>query len=758
MAAKSKARTLIVRMVSTAQTGYFYTTQRLRLGPRLAAVKYDPRAKCYDGINITNLEEQSHPASRSTRTVDHSTRFLIVSIANDVDDHVLRQSLARWVHKGVDHSRKHYRFLGYTDSQIKAGKLMFFREGDNWTVQRLLESFGDLPAVYLKSGYGKYAARLGLSFSSTIQSLDIPHECAIEIPDLLAPDGSLHSDGCGMIRDTFAAQVCKQHDLPPDTTVSQVRRGGIKGLLVRYPDDAFYRHCGKDPQAQSGLMIAYRPSMFKYEGGPTVLELNSYNSPPPVARLNLQFTALLLTLGVPLDVFKRLVQDQLDLIASILTDREKALGYIGGGLDAARDDGFLRDFYSMLSAGQELSEPYMRHLLRAFQWVQYNTLREKMSLRIRESAYLFGVVDEEGVLGPDEVYVNLPSRGGVLVRDVIVTRNPCYHPGDFRKLRAVDHPLLRHHRNCIVFSATAPHSVPDTIASGDLDGDRYFVCWDPSLLPRREAPPLNRAASAMSAPAPAGHKDRQLSDMPQAAVDTFMQIRNLSDSELLGTMSNEWTQQVELTPKLADSPYCRELVPLIETALDLVKSGEDFATLKEQFETLRSRHAQTSKKPNGSQSPIQKLRDMVPQPHKEKLEGLDGLQDEALILRDEDPTRWQHHISEAMEALPRFNREFFQAIRDDKEFAENFGSASEHSKDRHTPRRADRVKQLFQSLYFGGFGGGNEDMRREQRMRASAWYYYGYTKDKPGFAWLGERYLNEIKLALKERKTGTPEV
>ncbi|KAI0771678.1 hypothetical protein BD413DRAFT_613174 [Trametes elegans] len=45
MAAKSKARTVIVRMISTAQTGYFYTAQRVRLGPRLAAVKYDPRVK-----------------------------------------------------------------------------------------------------------------------------------------------------------------------------------------------------------------------------------------------------------------------------------------------------------------------------------------------------------------------------------------------------------------------------------------------------------------------------------------------------------------------------------------------------------------------------------------------------------------------------------------------------------------------------------------------------------------------------------------
>ena len=36
-------RTIIVRLISTAQTGFFYTTQRVRQGPRLSAVKYDPR-------------------------------------------------------------------------------------------------------------------------------------------------------------------------------------------------------------------------------------------------------------------------------------------------------------------------------------------------------------------------------------------------------------------------------------------------------------------------------------------------------------------------------------------------------------------------------------------------------------------------------------------------------------------------------------------------------------------------------------------
>ena len=36
-------RTIIVRLISTAQTGYFYTTQRVRQGPKLSAVKYDPK-------------------------------------------------------------------------------------------------------------------------------------------------------------------------------------------------------------------------------------------------------------------------------------------------------------------------------------------------------------------------------------------------------------------------------------------------------------------------------------------------------------------------------------------------------------------------------------------------------------------------------------------------------------------------------------------------------------------------------------------
>jgi hypothetical protein len=40
-------------MISTAQTGYFYTTQRLRQGPSLSAVKYDPRGAPAPNSSLT---------------------------------------------------------------------------------------------------------------------------------------------------------------------------------------------------------------------------------------------------------------------------------------------------------------------------------------------------------------------------------------------------------------------------------------------------------------------------------------------------------------------------------------------------------------------------------------------------------------------------------------------------------------------------------------------------------------------------------
>jgi len=69
-----------------------------------------------------------------------------------------------------------------------------------------------------------------------------------------------------------------------------------------------------------------------------------------------------------------------------------------------------------------------------------------------------------------------------LTRKVLVTRNPCTHPGDLRLMNAVDKEELRYLSNVIVFSSKGQRPACNMMAGGDLDGDVYFVAWDRELL------------------------------------------------------------------------------------------------------------------------------------------------------------------------------------------------------------------------------------------------------------------------------------
>jgi RNA-dependent RNA polymerase len=85
---------------------------------------------------------------------------------------------------------------------------------------------------------------------------------------------------------------------PRHKLVFQSRLAGIKGLFVRIPDDDFKRIT-----EGSTAKLAYRPSMFKYDNGPLVLEINAVNKVAPgPARLNIQFIIILLSLGVKMPV------------------------------------------------------------------------------------------------------------------------------------------------------------------------------------------------------------------------------------------------------------------------------------------------------------------------------------------------------------------------------------------------------------------------------------------------------------------------
>lgn len=67
---------------------------------------------------------------------------------------------------------------------------------------------------------------------------------------------------------------------------------------------------------------------------------------------------------------------------------------------------------------------------------------------------------------------------------VLVTRDPCLHPGDFRRLKDVDIPESHHHLDdCIVISVSSDlkRSHAREMA-GELYGDEFMVIFDKDFV------------------------------------------------------------------------------------------------------------------------------------------------------------------------------------------------------------------------------------------------------------------------------------
>jgi RNA-dependent RNA polymerase len=110
---------------------------------------------------------------------------------------------------------------------------------------------------------------------------------------------------------------------------------------------------------------------------------------------------------------------------------------------------------------------------------------------------MFGIVDETGILQYGQVFCQYTElnteqlgdltreRSGrpykreeikrVVVGKIVVTKNPCHHPGDLRTFEAIDVPKLRHLVDCIVFPQQGHRPHPNEISGSDLDGNSYIL-------------------------------------------------------------------------------------------------------------------------------------------------------------------------------------------------------------------------------------------------------------------------------------------
>lgn len=61
-------------------------------------------------------------------------------------------------------------------------------------------------------------------------------------------------------------------------------------------------------------------------------------------------------------------------------------------------------------------------------------------------------------------------------------KSPGKHPGDFHNFEAIANKeiqdVIGSGKYVIFFSTKGSRSIPDEIASSDLDGDKYFITWN----------------------------------------------------------------------------------------------------------------------------------------------------------------------------------------------------------------------------------------------------------------------------------------
>jgi regulator of nonsense transcripts 1 len=187
--------------------------------------------------------------------------------------------------------------------------------------------------------------------------------------------------------------------------------------------------------------------------------------------LNDEVVLLLHTLGVSAEVFLRKQKEHFQHLQESVTEPTAAFSFLCSlnRFDLAE---------KLVLHGIERVSGALRSLV-ADEYKKMLNKREDQKCRILvpESRLVFGVCDPRGVLEEGECFLRVTDdmNGGhprtIVGCEVVVTRNPCLHPGDLRKLKAVDRPELSHLRDCIVFAVKGERPAADQMSGGDLDGD-----------------------------------------------------------------------------------------------------------------------------------------------------------------------------------------------------------------------------------------------------------------------------------------------
>jgi len=258
----------------------------------------------------------------------------------------------------------------------------------------------------------------------------------------------------------------------------------------------------------------------------------------------------------------RLQDAHLHKLMDMLTSNEKAI-------QAMRTLDLDIDMRKLQNSGLDvISDPFFRSILLVKYEDGLSDLLHKTRIPIptEQGRLLMGVVDESQRLLPGQVFIQYTDeikKGTVLVKGpVMVTKNPCFHPGDLRCFLAVDCEELRHMVDCVVFPVQGDRPQPNEMAGADLDGDLYWTTWHPDLIIQDNHQPMDFPK------VPSEQLDHQPTQ--QELIEYFC---NYVMNDRLGIIANAHLALADSEEDGIFADKCLRLAELHSEAVDFPKTG-----------------------------------------------------------------------------------------------------------------------------------------------------------------------------------------
>ncbi|CAF0708569.1 unnamed protein product [Brachionus calyciflorus] len=518
-------------------------------------------------IKIEKIQNNSSTCALYNYFGQHN--FMLVGFERNISKKIIQDFLTKPLLVIHNSKRLLFSYFGQSPSQLRKKVCVIYNTelGDR---QSLLKKFGNFDKI---KDIAKYSARVGLLLSSSKKVLELEESnIDYDLPDI-ERNGFNFTDGCGLISIKLMTEITDklnitssyEHQKYKCPSVIQIRLNGCKGVLSTWEN-------------MTERKIKLRKSLVKFEWTkkePYILGIcdDGISRPYTYGYLNKQFICILSANGIPDDVLLSKQKLYFSDMDSLLFKMDVALRYLyfWNRYDLAEKLMQIKHLNDQRCVDIRLflKEKKKKFISNQFREEDIITAgKEKKSdveglkIPIEKSLNVFGIADSSNTLMSGECFFQPTINGqSKIFHDiyVVVLKCPSYHPGDIKVLKCVDNTNLRHLYDCIVFPTNGDRPHPDEIAGSDLDGDKYFVCWDKDLVPLKTHNPTSYI----------GNKSKYESQITE---ENLVKFFSFYDASLVGLLNNLWCKWCDLEGVL--SSKCLLLANLFSRAIDAAKTGE----------------------------------------------------------------------------------------------------------------------------------------------------------------------------------------